>query len=118
MSDDSSSRIVADLRDWMATAPAGAKLPSTRTLVARYTASPVTVQKALRTLVAQGLVESRPGVGTFVRTLRTARPADYGWQTAALGAPRSRRTQMFTSLRTVPNDKIALHSGYPDRELL
>ncbi|WP_416563108.1 PLP-dependent aminotransferase family protein [Nocardia testacea] len=118
MSDDSSSRIVADLRAWIATAPAGGKLPSTRTLVARYAASPVTVQKALRTLVAQGLVESRPGVGTFVQAVRPARPADYGWQTAALGTPRGRRAQMFTSLRTVPNDRIALHSGYPDRELL
>ncbi|MGW5387127.1 aminotransferase-like domain-containing protein [Nocardia sp. NPDC003963] len=118
MSDDSSSRIVADLRDWIATAPSGSKLPSTRTLVARYTASPVTVQKALRALVAQGLVESRPGVGTFVRAVRTARPADYGWQTAALGIRSGRRARMFSSLRTVPNDKIALHSGYPDRDLL
>ncbi|MGV9928313.1 PLP-dependent aminotransferase family protein [Nocardia rhamnosiphila] len=118
MSDDSSSRIVADLRAWIATAPAGARLPSTRTLVARYSASPVTVQKALRALVAQGLVESRPGVGTFVRAVRPARPADYGWQTAALGTPRGRRAQMSTVLRTVPNDRIALHSGYPDRELL
>ncbi|GGL35600.1 GntR family transcriptional regulator [Nocardia jinanensis] len=109
---------MADLRDWIASAPSGAKLPSTRTLVARYTASPVTVQKALRTLVAQGLVESRPGVGTFVRVVRPARSADYSWQTAALGTPRSRRAQLFTSLRTVPNDTIALHSGYPDRELL
>lgn len=118
MSEDSTSRIVADLRDWIATAPPGAQLPSTRALVARYSASPVTVQKALRTLTAQGAVESRPGVGTFVRTIRAAHPADYGWQTAALGAPRLRGSGLFTALRTVPHDKLALHSGYPDRELL
>ncbi|MGW0017300.1 aminotransferase-like domain-containing protein [Rhodococcus sp. NPDC003382] len=119
MSDDSSSaRIVSDLRRWIATAPPGAKLPSTRALVAKYSASPVTVQAALRTLQAQGSVESRPGVGTFVRAVRVAGPRDYGWQTAALGSPDRRVPRLPASLRTLPNDVIALHSGYPDRELL
>jgi DNA-binding transcriptional MocR family regulator len=117
MSEGSSSRIVAGLREWLATAPPGAKLPSTRELVARYGASPVTVQKALRTLTAQGMVESRPGVGTFVRTVRVARPNDYGWQTAALGSPKN-RVHLSAALRTPPNDVVALHAGYPDRELL
>ena len=102
----------------MATAAPGAQLPSTRALVVQYGASPVTVQKALRTLAAQGLVETRAGVGTFVRTLRVARPNDYGWQTAALGTPQARLPHRSAALRTVPNDVIALHSGYPDRELL
>ncbi|WP_175407357.1 PLP-dependent aminotransferase family protein [Streptomyces sp. TRM64462] len=118
MQNDSSSRIVAGLRAWMETAAPGAKLPSTRSLVAEYGASPVTVQKALRTLTAQGMVESRPGVGTFVRAVRVARPNDYGWQTAALGSPPTRISRLSAALRTVPNDVIALHSGYPDRELL
>lgn len=106
------------LRAWVSSAPAGAQLPSTRTLVAEYGASPVTVQKALRTLMGQGLVESRPGVGTFVRAVRPARPNDYGWQTAALGPSRNRMSQLSVALRTVPNDVIALHAGFPDRELL
>ncbi|CAA9226978.1 MAG: Transcriptional regulator, GntR family domain / Aspartate aminotransferase [uncultured Corynebacteriales bacterium] len=118
MSDDSSSRIVADLRDWIRTAPAEARLPSTRELVARHQAGPLTVQRALRTLAAQGLIESRPGVGTFVRAVRTARPADYGWQTAALRSPPAPIRPVPTALRSTPNDVIALHSGYPDRELL
>ncbi|WP_055588539.1 aminotransferase-like domain-containing protein [Peterkaempfera griseoplana] len=118
MYDDSSSRIVAGLREWIAKAPPDARLPSTRSLVAEYAASPVTVQRALRTLAAQGMVESRPGVGTFVRAARAAHPGDYGWQTAALGSPGSRVPRLSTALRTVPNDVIALHSGYPDRELL
>ena len=118
MNDDSSSRIVASLRDWIADAPPGARLPSTRTLVARHRASPVTVQRALRDLTTQGLVESRPGVGTFVRAVRTARPSDYGWQTAALRAPQSRTPAVSTAMRSAPNDVIALHSGYPERELL
>ncbi|QVQ54300.1 PLP-dependent aminotransferase family protein [Spiractinospora alimapuensis] len=118
MYEDSSARIVAGLREWIATAPPGAKLPSTRALVAQYAASPVTVQKALRTLVTQGTVESRPGVGTFVRATRVARPHDYGWQTAALGTPVHRAPHLPAPLRSPPNDVIALHSGYPDRELL
>jgi DNA-binding transcriptional MocR family regulator len=118
MTDDSSSRIVAGLREWIAGAPPGARLPPTRTLVARYGASPVTVQKALRTLTSQGMVESRPGVGTFVRAIRVARPNDYGWQTSALGSPTNRVPALPSPLRTTSNDVIALHSGYPDRELL
>lgn len=102
----------------MASASPGARLPSTRSLVASYGASPVTVQKALAALAAQGLVESRPGVGTFLRAATTARPSDYGWQTAALASAPSRLPQSSSPLRSVPNDVIALHSGYPDRELL
>jgi DNA-binding transcriptional MocR family regulator len=118
MNDDSGSRIAAALRDWIATAAPGARLPSTRALVARHQAGPVTVQKALRDLTAQGLIESRPGVGTFVRAVRTARPADYGWQTAALRSPQAQIQTVSTALLSVASDVIALHSGYPDRELL
>ena len=118
MHDDSSTRVSAALRQWISGAPPGARLPSTRALVAEHRVSPVTVQKALRELTHGGLVESRPGVGTFVRAARTARPADYGWQTAALRGPRARGVPVPTALRRAPSDVIALHSGYPDRELL
>jgi DNA-binding transcriptional MocR family regulator len=118
MDDDSSARIAAVLHHWIAAAPPGARLPSTRALVAQHHASPVTVQKALRHLAQKGLIESRPGVGTFVRAVRTARPSDYGWQTAALRSPQSRIQGVSAAMRSVPNDVIALHAGYPDRELL
>jgi DNA-binding transcriptional MocR family regulator len=118
MDDGSSSRIAATLRTWIGTAAPGARLPSTRELVSAYRVSPVTVQRALRTLSGQGLIESRPGVGTFVRAVRPVRAADYGWQTAALGSPNGDVPTISPSLRTTPNDVIALHAGYPDRELL
>ena len=102
----------------MTRAAPGAQLPSTRALVAEYTASPVTVQRALRVLSAQGLIETRPGVGTFVRAARTPRPLDYGWQSAALGTPSSRVPLVSAAMRANANDAIALHAGYPDRELL
>lgn len=118
MNNSSSERIAADLRRWVAHAAPGARLPSTRDLVAQHAASPVTVQKALRALTSQGLVETRTGVGTFVRAVRTARPLDYGWQSAALGVARPGLTTPSTPMRPVSNDVIALHSGYPERGLL
>lgn len=118
MGDDSSSRLVASLREWIAGAAPGARLPSTRSLVAEHKVGPVTVQKALRTLAMQGVVETRPGVGTFVREIRAVRAPDHEWQTAALGAPPARGPRLSTSLRTTANDVVALHSGYPDRGLL
>lgn len=118
MNDDSSSRIATRLREWIAGAAPGARLPTTRSLVAEYQASPVTVQKALQALTAQGLIESRPGVGTFVRAVRMARPSDYGWQTAALRSPQALPRQASSTMRRASNEVIAFHSGYPDRELL
>src|SRR3954449_1946056 len=111
MNDGSRSRLAAELRSWIANAPPGARLPSTRALVARHQVSPVTVQKALRDLAGKGLIDSRPGVGTFVRAVPTARLSDYGWQTAALRSPQSRIQAVSTALRNVPNDVIALHPG-------
>ncbi|MDE9366594.1 PLP-dependent aminotransferase family protein [Luteipulveratus sp. YIM 133132] len=118
MNDDSAQRIVNALRRRIAAGPPGAQLPPTRTLVAEYGASPVTVQKAMRQLNALGLVESRPGVGTFVRAARTSLPADFGWQTAALGARRSRMSGLSSTQRASGADVIRLHSGYPGDDLL
>lgn len=109
---------MAALREWITRAPPGAQLPSTRSLVAEYAASPVTVQKAMRALSAQGLIDTKPGAGTFVRAVRTARPLDYGWQTAALRSPLNRIPLPGAAMRGAAHDAIALHAGYPDRELL
>lgn len=86
--------------------------------MAQHRASPVTVQKSLRVLTDEGLVESRVGVGTFVRDARTVRPTDHGWQTAALRSPAVRAPSVATALRSATNDVVALHSGFPDRTLL
>ncbi|QHN35539.1 aminotransferase-like domain-containing protein [Gordonia pseudamarae] len=119
MTISSADRIVADLRTWMGTVAPGTQLPSSRELAARHSASPVTVQKALHTLAGMGLVEARPGSGTFVRQ-RPSRPGppDFGWQTNTLGAPAERIPTLSTPLRDIPTDAVGLHSGYPARELL
>ncbi|NLS09312.1 PLP-dependent aminotransferase family protein [Nesterenkonia sp. MY13] len=118
MQQDSSQRIVQGLSSWIDSAAPGAKLPSTRQLVQDYSASPVTVQKALRQLAVQGLVESRPGVGSFVRSLRPVRAHDYSWQTGALGAGRSRSLHMAAALRQPRPGTFDLSSGFPDSQLL
>lgn len=118
MSQDSTDRILTGLRTWIASAPAGARVPSNRALTAEYAASPVTVQKAMRELMRLGLVESRPGVGTFVRALRAPAPADYAWQTAALGAAPARVGGLSATQVTAAPDAIGLHSGYPAVDLL
>jgi DNA-binding transcriptional MocR family regulator len=118
MGNDSAGRIVEVLHAWVMGAPPGAQLPSNRALMAEHRASPVTVQKVIRQLSALGLVETRPGVGTFVRTLRPARPADYGWQTSTLGARSARVAGLSSTQRASVPDAIQLHSGYPARDLL
>ena len=51
---------------------AGDQLPTARTVVALLAINPNTVHKAYRELERDGLVESRPGQGTFVtRSLAT-----------------------------------------------
>lgn len=85
--------------------------------MSEHRASPVTVQRALRLLAAEGVLESRPGVGTFARTAPTARAHDYGWQTTTLGARTSTPATLPAALAEASNDVISLHGGYPDGEL-
>lgn len=118
MDHDSTARLDRELRAWIAAASPGAQLPATRTLVAEHGVSPVTVQKVMRQLSATGLIESRPGVGNFVRAVRSPRIADYGWQTAALGAQLGRPGALSSTQRSPAPDAIDLVSGYPARELL
>src|SRR5579884_2451076 len=54
---------------------AGDQLPTMREIVAQIAINPNTVFKAYRTLEMEGLVESRPGRGTFItRTLASPSP--------------------------------------------
>ncbi|WP_432935500.1 PLP-dependent aminotransferase family protein [Kribbella sp. CA-253562] len=64
----------------------GQKLPSNRELVDRYRVGPGTVVKVIAQLAAEGVVETRPGSGTFVALPSRGAPVlpDFGWQTVAL----------------------------------
>ncbi|MGO1949338.1 MAG: GntR family transcriptional regulator, partial [Mycobacteriaceae bacterium] len=53
MSNSSSSRLVSELRRWIAGRAPGSRLPATRALVREHGVGPGTVQAALRTLAAE-----------------------------------------------------------------
>ncbi|SCG57393.1 DNA-binding transcriptional regulator, MocR family, contains an aminotransferase domain [Micromonospora echinaurantiaca] len=111
-------RIIQDLRGLVAAADAGTRLPSVRELTTRHQASPVTVAEAVRRLVAQGLIETRPGKGTFVAALPHERRApDLSWQTVALGARRPGEEEVQALLALPPAGAIPLSGGYLDADL-
>ncbi|WP_291057404.1 PLP-dependent aminotransferase family protein [Herbiconiux sp.] len=114
----SAERIAAELRAEVRAMRAGARLPGTRALAERFGAGPVTVQQAVRMLVRDGLVESRPGAGNFVRHPVPAPRSDFDWQTAALGSVRSEGGYVGSTMQTAGEEVIALHAGYPTDELL
>ena len=120
MTDDSSPGRLRDalVAEVLAGAPAGGRLPSTREIARRWRVSPVTVQRAIARLVAEGLVETRPGAGNFVRHARPAAPVDLGWQTTALGPTRGDTSAYGWTLRPTPEEGVNLHGSYPAEELL
>lgn len=99
----------------------GARLPSTRSLVASHRVSPVTVSRALNDLAAEGLLVSRPGAGTFVAHLRrgAADRSDHSWQTVALG-DRTVDTGGISPLADPPETDgvISLSTGYLHTSLM
>ena len=47
--------------------PEGEAMPSVRVLASQYVINPLTVTRALQSLVDEGLVESRRGIGMYVQ---------------------------------------------------
>lgn len=100
----------------------GEKLPSSRALVERFRASPVTVSRAIARLAAEGLVVTRPGSGAFRARPRTDRaPAgDTSWQEVSLsgdGAPEAvprtvDASGILVTLTAPPPGVIELNGGY------
>jgi DNA-binding transcriptional MocR family regulator len=94
----------------------GDRLPSVRELMRKHGAGPATVQRAVHLLVRRGLVEARPGRGTFVAPRRApAPPPDHAWQTVALGARLLDAEALEHLLRPPPPGMLVLSTGYlPD----
>jgi DNA-binding transcriptional MocR family regulator len=115
--DNAAVRVIAELRSIARAGAPGDRLPSVRELMARHRASPVTVQHAIQQVAGEGLVEVRPGRGSFVATRSVPTRSDLSWQSVALGAGRPYEEQL-TSLTAVPGpDVLQLSSGYLDPEL-
>ena len=73
--DNAETRVIQDLRVQAGVSAPGERLSSVRELMARHRASPVTVQRAIAALAAEGLLEPRPGRGTFVAPRAPAQAA-------------------------------------------
>lgn len=119
---NSSHRVTQYLRQLASASQPGARLPSVRDLMRDLSVSPVTVQRAIDALVQAGLIEARPGQGTFVREREASSPApaapDFGWQSLALGSPRGRADGLNALLRMPRPGVMALNLGYlPDETL-
>lgn len=117
--DNAADRVIQDLRKLASAAAPGARLPSVRELTARHHASPVTVAQAIRRLAAEGLVEARPGRGTFVARQPDRQPLspDLSWQAIALGS-RPPGEEAMQALLAIPRPgTISLSGGYLDPDL-
>src|SRR4051794_8372851 len=113
MIDGKTDRGAAALEQVLAGAAPGSRLPSVRDLMAAHRAGPATVQRAIASLVARGLVEARPGRGTFVAAARASHVApDPSWQAVPLGARTIDADALETLLRPPAPGSIVLSSGY------
>ncbi|WP_202799465.1 PLP-dependent aminotransferase family protein [Mesorhizobium amorphae] len=106
--------VIQSLRDAVALARPGTRLPSVRTLIKEHHVSPATVERAFAQLVGEGLIEPRPGQGTFVREApeSASEGSDFSWQSAPLGAARGDSGFLGKLLRVPPADSLILSMGY------
>src|SRR5262245_5691557 len=113
-------RVADDLRRRAARARPGTRLPSVRDLSAEHRASPVTVQRALARVVAEGTVVALPGRGTFVAERRSepGEPADYGWQAITLGGRGVDAGGLDRVLAIPEEGVISLAGGFPGASLV
>ena len=113
-------RVAADLRRRAERAKPGTRLPSVRELSAEHRASPVTVQRALARVAAEGIVVAHPGRGTFVAepAPTPSEPADYGWQAIALGGRGVDPGGLDRVLAIPEEGTISLAGGFPEPSLL
>ncbi|WP_041540816.1 aminotransferase-like domain-containing protein [Catenulispora acidiphila] len=120
MNDDSTTVALADsLRRLADRLSPGDRLPSSRELIAEHQVSPVTVARAIARLVAEGVVLTRTGSGTFVapRPRRESAIADTAWQTVALADRFVGTDQITAALGPAPEGTILLDGGYLHRTL-
>jgi len=69
-------RVELELRQLASTLPAGAKLPAERDLAIEYQCNFLTVRKALKQLVDDGLITRRIGSGTFITHKESGKEAN------------------------------------------
>jgi DNA-binding transcriptional MocR family regulator len=118
--DNTEDRVTHALRAAAAALGPGDRLPSVRELMAAHRVSPLTVQRAIGRLAGEGLVEPRPGRGTFIAARpgpAVAAAADLSWQSVALGARTVEEAALQELLAVPPAAAIPLSSGYIEPDL-
>ena len=121
MSNDSGVSVLREsLRGIIAESRPGTRLPSVRVLQEQHRVSPNSVHRVLRELAALGLVDVRPGAGSFVAAAPPPhRPADTSWQEPILGSRVPPELTRTLDLWRIPgSDVIRLKGGYLDDELI
>lgn len=109
--------MLTELRAHLARATPGDRLPSVRHWVSELRVSPVTVSRALAQLRDEGLVDPRPGAGTFVAR-RPERPrVDHAWQSLVLGSAPDVGDALHDNVAEPAAGMLPLASGYPDPTL-
>lgn len=84
--------------------------------MAQYRVGPGTVRQAMARLADEGVLDARPGQGTFVAPPRAAiadEPADFSWQGLALGASRVTAEGLTALLAAPVTSAVNLAGGYP-----
>jgi DNA-binding transcriptional MocR family regulator len=119
MNDDSNlGSAQVELEHLIRKLPADSRLPSYRELQQRYRLSPATVRRVLADLTRRGLVETRPGSGTYTVPRRAAAtPADVSWQTMALGSRAGLGADLEQLVEPAPADAVSMASGFLDERL-
>jgi len=117
--DNSRTRVIQSLRAFVRAAAPGARLPSVRELQKLHRISPLTVRDAMAPLISEGLIEARPGQGTFVRVPDTmaTRREDRAWQSVVLGPGRPRSEDLMGLIALPAAGAIPLSCGYLPLEL-
>lgn len=118
-------RVTAALEAEAAARRPGERLPSVRELMAAHGVGPGTVQRAVAALAARGVLEARPGQGTFVAEAApvpapAAAAPDLAWQSVALG-PRPEGSEALEDFirpfDPVAPEVLVLSTGYLPADL-
>jgi len=114
ITDDSSiQRTVARLRELAASRQFGDVIPSSRAVMGELGVGPVTVRRAVAQLVGEGVLATKPGVGTFVARPDVPRVSDTAWQHVTLGASPVDPAGLDVLSRLRDVDALQMASGYP-----
>ena len=118
--DNRAQDVIQRLRRLIADQPPGTRLPTVRDLMRSFAVGPLTVQRAFRHLLREGLIDAQPGRGTFVAARPVgaeAQAPDTGWQAVTLGAGRVAADALAALTTVPPPHALALNAGYLPDEL-